>query len=76
MDGWMSWLHSHLFLPALLGKPESYADYFSLNRTTAELVLLKPVDRELHSRFDLVIKVREPQARWGRGGVGSVFNLF
>ena len=46
-----------LLLP-FSGKPESYAEYFSLNATTAELLLLKPVDRELHRRFDLVIKVR------------------
>ncbi|KAF3853613.1 hypothetical protein F7725_014301 [Dissostichus mawsoni] len=39
----------------LIGKPESYAEYFSLNATTAEL-LPKAVDRELHRRFDLVIK--------------------
>lgn len=49
--------------PPTTGKPESYVDYFSLNQTSAELVLLKPVDRELHSRFDLVIKVK-----WGTWG--------
>ncbi|XP_035527225.1 protocadherin-15-like [Morone saxatilis] len=43
----------------LVGKPESYAEYFSLNRTTAELMLLKPIDRELHRRFDLVIKAEQ-----------------
>ncbi|XP_047465769.1 protocadherin-15-like isoform X3 [Mugil cephalus] len=43
----------------LIGKPESYAEYFSLNRTTAELLLLKPIDRELHRRFDLVIKAEQ-----------------
>ncbi|KAI4807668.1 hypothetical protein KUCAC02_027459, partial [Chaenocephalus aceratus] len=43
----------------LIGKPESYAEYFSLNATTAELLLLKPVDRELHRRFDLVIKAEQ-----------------
>lgn len=54
-----------MLIPCLLlfsfssGKPESYAEYFSLNRTTAELLLLKPVDRELYRRFDLVIKVRD-----------------
>uniref|UniRef100_A0A3P8V6C1 Protocadherin-15 n=1 Tax=Cynoglossus semilaevis TaxID=244447 RepID=A0A3P8V6C1_CYNSE len=43
----------------LIGKPQLYADYFSLNRTTAELLLLKPVDRELFRRFDLVIKAEQ-----------------
>lgn len=43
----------------LLGKPESYAQYFSLNRTTAEILLLKPIDRELYHRFDLVIKAEQ-----------------
>ncbi|TMS21851.1 Protocadherin-15 [Larimichthys crocea] len=43
----------------LIGKPESYAEYFSLNRTTAELLLLKPIDRELYRRFDLVIKAEQ-----------------
>ena len=40
-----------------LGKPEKYADFFSLNRTTAKLMLLKPLNRDLYQRFDLVIKV-------------------
>ncbi|KAJ3608412.1 hypothetical protein NHX12_025459, partial [Muraenolepis orangiensis] len=43
----------------LIGKPESFVEYFSLNSTTAELVLLNPIDRELHSRFDLVIKAEQ-----------------
>ncbi|XP_054878601.1 protocadherin-15-like [Poeciliopsis prolifica] len=43
----------------LIGKPASYTEYFSLNRTTAELMLLKPIDRELHRRFDLVIKAEQ-----------------
>ncbi|XP_016536732.1 protocadherin-15-like isoform X1 [Poecilia formosa] len=43
----------------LIGKPASYAEYFSLNRTTAELMLLKPIDRELYRRFDLVIKAEQ-----------------
>ncbi|XP_035997708.1 protocadherin-15 isoform X2 [Fundulus heteroclitus] len=43
----------------LIGKPASYAEYFSLNRTTAELMLLKPIDRELYHRFDLVIKAEQ-----------------
>ncbi|KAK1794024.1 hypothetical protein P4O66_010709, partial [Electrophorus voltai] len=43
----------------LIGKPESYADYFLLNSTTAELRLLQPVSREQHQRFDLVIKAEQ-----------------
>ncbi|XP_075949847.1 protocadherin-15-like [Anarhichas minor] len=43
----------------LIGKPESYAEYFSLNGTTAELLILKPIDRELYRRFDLVIKAEQ-----------------
>ncbi|KAM7370799.1 hypothetical protein PAMP_010319 [Pampus punctatissimus] len=43
----------------LIGKPESYGEYFSLNRTTAELLLQKPIDRELYRRFDLVIKAEQ-----------------
>lgn len=43
----------------LLGKPESFAQYFSLNRTTAELLLLRPIDRELYHKFDLVIKAEQ-----------------
>uniref|UniRef100_A0A3B5L921 Cadherin domain-containing protein n=1 Tax=Xiphophorus couchianus TaxID=32473 RepID=A0A3B5L921_9TELE len=43
----------------LIGKPASYTEYFSLNRTTAELMLLKPIDRELYRRFDLVIKAEQ-----------------
>lgn len=39
------------------GKPASYADYFSLNGTTAELLLLRPISREQQQRFDLIIKV-------------------
>ncbi|XP_037610814.1 protocadherin-15-like isoform X3 [Sebastes umbrosus] len=43
----------------LIGKPESYVEYFSLNGTSAELLLLKPIDRELYRRFDLVIKAEQ-----------------
>lgn len=43
----------------LIGKPASYADYFSLNSSTAELKLLQPVSREQHQRFDLVIKAEQ-----------------
>jgi len=40
-----------------LGKPASYAEYFSLSQTTAELQLLKPISREEYQHLDLVIKV-------------------
>ncbi|XP_061822727.1 protocadherin-15-like isoform X2 [Nerophis lumbriciformis] len=43
----------------LIGKPESYVEYFSLNRSTAELLLLKPIDRELYRKFDLVVKAEQ-----------------
>ncbi|KAK2876830.1 hypothetical protein Q8A67_020926 [Cirrhinus molitorella] len=43
----------------LIGKPVSYAEYFSLNRTTAELQLLKPISREQYQHFDLVIKAEQ-----------------
>uniref|UniRef100_A0A087Y5T8 Protocadherin-15 n=1 Tax=Poecilia formosa TaxID=48698 RepID=A0A087Y5T8_POEFO len=48
-----------LYSILIAGKPASYAEYFSLNRTTAELMLLKPIDRELYRRFDLVIKAEQ-----------------
>ncbi|KAK7148219.1 hypothetical protein R3I93_012518 [Phoxinus phoxinus] len=43
----------------LVGQPPAYTDFFSLNRSTAELRLLKPVDRELYQRFSLVIKAEQ-----------------
>ncbi|XP_034148190.1 protocadherin-15b isoform X5 [Esox lucius] len=43
----------------LIGNPETYATFFSLNRTTAELKLLKPLNRDLYHRFDLVIKAEQ-----------------
>uniref|UniRef100_A0A8C2GJE3 Protocadherin-15 n=1 Tax=Cyprinus carpio TaxID=7962 RepID=A0A8C2GJE3_CYPCA len=43
----------------LIGKPESYAEYFSLNQTTAELQLLKPISREQYQHLDLVIKAEQ-----------------
>lgn len=53
-------LHSNFCLLFFFpGKPSAYTEYFGLNRTTAELMLLKPIDRELYRRFDLVIKVRK-----------------
>ena len=53
-----------LYVCVCVGKPESYVEYFSLNSTTAELVLLNPIDRELHRRFDLVIKVSVGVCVW------------
>ncbi|KAG7462930.1 hypothetical protein MATL_G00189940 [Megalops atlanticus] len=43
----------------LVGKPETYAQYFVLNRTTAELRLLRPISRDLYQTFDLVIKAEQ-----------------
>uniref|UniRef100_A0A673HXY9 Protocadherin-15 n=1 Tax=Sinocyclocheilus rhinocerous TaxID=307959 RepID=A0A673HXY9_9TELE len=43
----------------LVGQPATYLEFFSLNRSTAELRLLKPVDRELYQRFNLVIKAEQ-----------------
>ncbi|XP_040218003.1 protocadherin-15 isoform X1 [Rana temporaria] len=43
----------------LVGTPEDYTEYFHMNRTTAVLTLLKPVNRDLHQKFDLVIKAEQ-----------------
>ncbi|XP_069609642.1 protocadherin-15 [Ranitomeya imitator] len=43
----------------LVGTPEDYAQYFHMNRTTAVLTLLKAVNRDLHQKFDLVIKAEQ-----------------
>uniref|UniRef100_A0A672NF72 Protocadherin-15-like n=1 Tax=Sinocyclocheilus grahami TaxID=75366 RepID=A0A672NF72_SINGR len=43
----------------LVGQPATYLEFFSLNRSTAELRLLKPVDRELYQHFNLVIKAEQ-----------------
>uniref|UniRef100_A0A4W3K6A1 Protocadherin-15 n=1 Tax=Callorhinchus milii TaxID=7868 RepID=A0A4W3K6A1_CALMI len=43
----------------LIGNPEDYANYFFLNNTTAELHLLQPINRDLHQKFDLVIKAEQ-----------------
>uniref|UniRef100_A0A6Q2WVY1 Protocadherin-15 n=1 Tax=Esox lucius TaxID=8010 RepID=A0A6Q2WVY1_ESOLU len=47
----------HYFI--LVGQPSTFPEYFSLNRTTAELLLLKPVNRDLHTRFTLRIKAEQ-----------------
>ncbi|CDQ58252.1 unnamed protein product [Oncorhynchus mykiss] len=41
----------------LVGQPSTYPEYFSLNRTTAALLLLKPVSRDLYTKFIIIIKV-------------------
>ncbi|XP_037996074.1 protocadherin-15 isoform X4 [Motacilla alba alba] len=43
----------------LVGTPEDYPQYFHMNLTTAELRLLKPINRDLHQKFDLVIKAEQ-----------------
>ncbi|XP_041426132.1 protocadherin-15-like [Xenopus laevis] len=43
----------------LMGTPEDYPQYFSMNQATAALTLLKPVNRDLHQKFDLVIKAEQ-----------------
>ncbi|KAM5140959.1 protocadherin-15 [Mantella aurantiaca] len=43
----------------LVGTPEDHTEYFHMNRTTAVLTLLKPVNRDLHQKFDLVIKAEQ-----------------
>ncbi|XP_069467342.1 protocadherin-15 isoform X2 [Ambystoma mexicanum] len=43
----------------LVGTPEDYNDYFRMNSTTAVVTLLKPISRDLHQKFDLVIKAEQ-----------------
>nr|XP_023686709.1 protocadherin-15 isoform X2 [Paramormyrops kingsleyae] len=43
----------------LIGKPETYPEYFTLNQTTAELRLLQPIRRDQYHKFDLVIKAEQ-----------------
>uniref|UniRef100_A0A3Q2SPV1 Protocadherin-related 15a n=1 Tax=Fundulus heteroclitus TaxID=8078 RepID=A0A3Q2SPV1_FUNHE len=43
----------------LVGQPNTYPEYFSLNRTTAELRVLKPISRDLYQRFTLIIKAEQ-----------------
>ncbi|XP_032409626.1 protocadherin-15-like isoform X6 [Xiphophorus hellerii] len=43
----------------LVGQPNTYSEYFSLNRTTAELRVLKPISRDLYQRFTLIIKAEQ-----------------
>ncbi|GLD65136.1 protocadherin-15-like isoform X1, partial [Lates japonicus] len=43
----------------LVGHPVTYPEYFSLNRTTAELRVLQPISRDLYQRFTLIIKAEQ-----------------
>ncbi|XP_014838553.1 PREDICTED: protocadherin-15 isoform X4 [Poecilia mexicana] len=43
----------------LVGQPNTYPEYFSLNQTTAALRVLKPVSRDLYQRFTLIIKAEQ-----------------
>uniref|UniRef100_A0A8C8BQX5 Protocadherin-15 n=1 Tax=Oncorhynchus tshawytscha TaxID=74940 RepID=A0A8C8BQX5_ONCTS len=43
----------------LVGQPSTYPEYFSLNRTTAALLLLKPVSRDLYTKFIIIIKAEQ-----------------
>uniref|UniRef100_UPI0037E8FA3F protocadherin-15-like n=1 Tax=Semicossyphus pulcher TaxID=241346 RepID=UPI0037E8FA3F len=43
----------------LVGHPSAYPEYFSLNRTTAELRVLQPISRDLYQRFTLIIKAEQ-----------------
>ncbi|XP_061645616.1 protocadherin-15-like isoform X3 [Phyllopteryx taeniolatus] len=43
----------------LVGHPATYPQYFSLNKTTAELRILQPISRDLYQRFTLVIKAEQ-----------------
>uniref|UniRef100_A0A7N6F8P6 Cadherin domain-containing protein n=1 Tax=Anabas testudineus TaxID=64144 RepID=A0A7N6F8P6_ANATE len=43
----------------LVGQPVTYPEFFSLNRTTAEMRVLKPINRDLYQRFTLIIKAEQ-----------------
>ncbi|XP_008277761.1 protocadherin-15 [Stegastes partitus] len=43
----------------LVGHPAAYPAYFSLNKTTAELLVLQPISRDLYQRFTLIIKAEQ-----------------
>lgn len=61
MVPWNS-LNSHLFFS---GQPMAYSEFFSLNRTTAEMRVLKPISRDLYQRFTLIIKAsNDKQCGW------------
>ncbi|XP_075997829.1 protocadherin-15-like [Genypterus blacodes] len=43
----------------LVGHPATYAEYFTLNKTNAELRVLQPINRDLYQRFTLTIKAEQ-----------------
>uniref|UniRef100_A0A3P8WDW9 Protocadherin-15 n=1 Tax=Cynoglossus semilaevis TaxID=244447 RepID=A0A3P8WDW9_CYNSE len=43
----------------LIGSPRTYSEYFSLNKTTAELLVLQPISRDLYQKFTLVLKAEQ-----------------
>uniref|UniRef100_A0A286XM42 Protocadherin-15 n=1 Tax=Cavia porcellus TaxID=10141 RepID=A0A286XM42_CAVPO len=43
----------------LVGTPEDYPRFFHMHPRTAELSLLEPVNRDIHQKFDLVIKAEQ-----------------
>uniref|UniRef100_A0A3Q3WVN7 Protocadherin-15 n=1 Tax=Mola mola TaxID=94237 RepID=A0A3Q3WVN7_MOLML len=43
----------------LVGHPVTYPEYFFLDKTTAELHVLKPISRDLYQRFTLIIKAEQ-----------------
>ncbi|XP_060943392.1 protocadherin-15-like [Limanda limanda] len=47
----------HYFI--LVGHPNTYPDYFYLNRSTAELRVLQPISRDVYQRFTLIIKAEQ-----------------
>lgn len=60
VDDWIAIEKVPLYLLDFMlfsGHPAAYADYFSLNKTTAELRVLQPINRDLYQRFTLIIKV-------------------
>ncbi|OPJ79490.1 protocadherin-15 isoform B [Patagioenas fasciata monilis] len=59
----------------LVGTPEDYVHYFHMNLTTAELTLLKPINRDLHQKFDLVIKTKDPQLHLFLNDYNAVFTV-
>ncbi|KAF7659590.1 hypothetical protein LDENG_00295730 [Lucifuga dentata] len=43
----------------LVGHPATYPEYFTLNKTTAELRVLKPISRDFYQKFTLTIKAEQ-----------------